>query len=217
MHGSWFPVFACLCALGIRQVKAVNKSGDQISVIEVNGTFGERLVLVSHMVERLQTCHFVFTSVENSSEQCCYNIGGRENDCEKYRKPNGRCLKEGEYIVTIDRRGTLTCNLTIESIGEDSAGHYKSYTADHDLIQHTVVTVIGQGAIGPVFITLTVLGILLLITLMVMAVVYILSRQKHTGQKDKQLSGEEGSAEPLNRLHSIAGLVKFPNPGGDPV
>ena len=59
--------------------------------------------------------------------------------------------------------------------------------------------VIGQGAIGPVFITVTVLAILLLITLTVVAVVYILSRQKHIGQKDEQAASEEGSAQLLNQ------------------
>jgi len=200
MQVSWLHVLACLCALGIRQVKADDESGDQMPAIEVNGTVGERLVLVIH-IERLQTCHFVFTE-ENSSEQCCYNLDGREEDCdisEKYTKPNGRCLEEGKYVVSIDRRGTKTCNLTIESVTESSAGHYKSYTADDDLIQYSIVKVIGQGAIGPVFITVTVLAILLLITLTVVAVVYILSRQKHIGQKDGQAASEEGSAQLLNQ------------------
>jgi len=191
MQDSWFPVLACLCALG--KAKADEESGVWMSETEVNGTFGERLVLVSH-IERLQTCHFVFTE-ENSGEQCCFNVDGREKDCEKY----GGCPKEGKHFVTIDGRGSGTCNLTIESVSDASAGHYKSYTADDDLIQYTVVTVIGQGAIGPATITMIVFFILLFLTLTVRAMVYILSRQKHTGQKDGQSASEEGSAQPLNR------------------
>jgi len=80
-------------------------------------------------------------------------------------------LKEDEYEVTNDGRGTRTCNLTIESVSESSAGVYTSYTADDQSIQECVVKVTGQGSIGPVFgivlVILLVAGIAILVTILV--------------------------------------------------
>ena len=86
-------------------------------------------------------------------------------------------MKEGEYEVANDARGTRTCNLTIESVSESSAGLYRSYTADDVLIQECIVQVTGQGSIGPVFVI--VLVILLVMVVGIAILVTILVHQGH--------------------------------------
>ena len=140
---------------------------------EIEVEIGERLTLISN-VERLQSCHFVFTE-DIGGEQCCYNKEGREEDCEKDKiQGNTKCLMEDEYVVTIDGRGTGTCNLTIESVSEYSAGQYRSYTADDEPIQECVVKVVkvkGEGAQGSVVIVLV--AILLAVTVAVVVTILV--------------------------------------------
>lgn len=185
MQLRWLPVLLCLLTWSSQHVKA-EQSGDwshSCNNNEINVKFGERLNLVSP-VHKLKRCHFVSTD-ENTGEECCYHMKGRTKDCrDKHPKPNGqRCLKEGEYKVTNDARGTRTCNLTIESVGEFSAGLYTSYTADDEPIQECVVKVVKVkeegGAQGSVVIpVIAVLAILLAVTVVV-TVVTILVHQGH--------------------------------------
>jgi len=153
---------------------------------------GERLNLVI-AIDRLETCHFVFTAVGNSGEQCCYFEKGRDEDCtDKLTKPNGGgCLKEEEYNVTNDGRGTGTCSLTIDNFGESSAGNYKSYT-DQQLIQECTVQL--AGALGPVIIgTVLALGSIILVALL-LAAVYV-----HKLKKTKPNNTEYQSAATEDR------------------
>ena len=148
-------------------------NADQMCEGEIEVENGERLILISN-IERLQSCHFVFTE-DIGGEQCCYNKEGREGDCEKDKSQgNTKCLMEDEYVVTIDGRGTGTCNLTIESVSEYSAGHYRSYTADDEPIQECVVKVVkvkGGGAQGSVVIVLV--AILLAVTVAVVVTILV--------------------------------------------
>jgi hypothetical protein len=175
------PFLLCLLTWSSLHVKAdEEQSGDwsySCNKNEINVKFGERLNLVSP-VHRLKRCYFVSTD-ENIGKECCYHLKGRTKDCrDKHPKPNGqRCLKEGEYKVTNDGRGTGTCNLTIESVSEDSAGLYTSYTADDVPIQRCLVKVSGQGPIGPVFVI--VLVILLSMVAGIAILVAILVHQGH--------------------------------------
>ena len=149
-------------------------NADQMCEGEIEVEIGERLTLISN-VERLQSCHFVF---EIGGERCCYNKEGRKEDCEKNtNQVNTKCLMEGEYVVTIDRRGTGTCNLSIESVNEYSAGQYRSYTADDEPIQECVVKVVkvkGEGAQGSVAKpVMAVLAILLAVTVAVVVTILV--------------------------------------------
>ena len=66
--------------------------------------------------------------------------------------------------MTLDDRRTGTCNLTIKSVSGFSAGQYRSYNADDELIQGFVVKVTsgqGQGQIDPSLITVIALAIIL--------------------------------------------------------
>jgi len=190
------PVLLCLLTWSSQHVKAdedaEEEGGDwsfscSRNEFNANGKFGERLTVVSS-VDRLKRCHFVSTD-ENTGEECCYHLEGYSKDCrDTHPKPNGqRCLKEGEYNVTNDARGTGTCNLTIESVSESSAGRYNytSYTADDDLIQWCLVKVKGKGPIPPVDeagggSSATVGIIIVLVILMVMvAGIAILYHQGH--------------------------------------
>jgi len=175
MQLHWLSVLLCLLTWSSQHVKA-EQSGDwshSCNNNEINVKFGERLNLVSP-VHKLQRCHFVSTD-EKTGEECCYHLKGQTKDCrDKHPKPNGqRCLKEGEYKVTNDARGTRTCNLTIESVSESSLGLYTSYTADDVLIQKCLVRVTGQGPNGPVFVIVLVIllallaGIAILVTILV--------------------------------------------------
>ena len=84
-------------------------------------------------VASLERCYFIFTQ-EGSGEQCCYNLAGFGDDCEtseEYKRRNNlKCAKENVEI-TLDSLWSGTCNITIKSVSEDSAGRYKSYEADH--------------------------------------------------------------------------------------
>ena len=168
-------------------------NADQMCEGEIEVEIGERLTLISN-VERLQSCHFVF---EIGGERCCYNKEGREGDCEKDKNQgNTKCLMEDKYVVTIDGRGTGTCNLTIESVSEASAGQYRSYTADHELIQECAVKVKGEGAQGSVAKpVMAVLAILLAVTVAV--VVTILVRRGSI--KFTLVDGKESEREQLAR------------------
>ena len=176
MQLHWLSVLLCLLTWSSQHVKA-EQSKDSCNKNEINVKFGERLNLVSS-VHKLKRCHFVFTD-EKTNEECCYHIKGRTKDCrDKHPKPNGeRCLKEGEYEVANDARGTRTCNLTIESVSESSLGLYTSYTADDVLIQECIVKVTGQESIGPVFVI--VLVILLVMVVGIAILVTILVHQGH--------------------------------------
>jgi len=179
MQLHWLPVLLCLLTWSSQHVKA-EQSGDwsySCNNNEINVKFGERLNLVSP-VHKLQRCHFVSTD-EKTNEECCYHLKGRTKDCrDTHPKPNGqRCLKEGEYEVANDARGTRTCNLTIESVSESSLGLYTSYTADDVLIQKCLVRVTGQGPNGPVLVI--VLVILLVMVAGKAILVTILVHQGH--------------------------------------
>ena len=196
MQDNLLLLLVCMFTSG--QVTAEEESKDFQCDHEFTPKFGERLKLVSH-VERLQTCHFIYTE-ENTGEQCCYNLVGREEDCEtsdKYSKRSStRCHKEGEFLVTVDSRGSGTCNLTIESVSEASAGQYRSYTADHELIQECAVKVKGEGAQGSVAKpVMAVLAILLAVTVAV--VVTILVRRGSI--KFTLVDGKESEREQLAR------------------
>ena len=177
MQDNLLLLLVCMFTSG--QVTAEEESKDFQCDHEFTLKFGEGLKLVSH-VERLQTCHFIYTE-ENTGEQCCYNLVGREEDCEtsdKYSKRSStRCHKEGEFLVTVDSRGSGTCNLTIESVSEASAGQYRSYTADDEPIQECIVKVVkvkGEGAQGSVVIpVLVVLAILLAVTVAVVVTILV--------------------------------------------
>ena len=170
-------------------------SVDQMCKGEIEVEIGERLNLISN-VERLKSCHFVFTE-DIGREQCCYNKEGREGDCEKNKNQgNTKCLMEGKYVVTIDGKGTGTCNLSIESVNEYSAGQYRSYTADDEPIQECIVKVVkvkGGGAQGSVVIV--VVAILLAVTVAV--VVTILVRRGSI--KFTLVDGKESEREQLAR------------------
>ena len=192
MEGSKF-LLVCVFTWISNQVNA-----DQMCEGEIEVEIGERLTLISN-VERLKSCHFVFTE-DIGGEQCCYNKEGREGDCEKNKNQgNTKCLMEDEYVVTIDGRGTGTCNLTIESVSEYSAGQYRSYTADDELIQECVVKVVkvkGEGAQGSVAKpVMAVLAILLAVTVAV--VVTILVRRGSI--KFTLVDGKESEREQLAR------------------
>ena len=192
MEGSKF-LLICVFTWISNQVNA-----DQMCEGEIEVEIGERLTLISN-VERLQSCHFVFTE-DIGREQCCYNKEGREEDCEKDKiQGNTKCLMEDEYVVTIDGRGTGTCNLTIESVSEYSAGHYRSYTADDEPIQECIVKVVkvkGEGAQGSVAKpVMAVLAILLAVTVAV--VVTILVRRGSI--KFTLVDGKESEREQLAR------------------
>ena len=157
MQSYWLLILVCLFAMSPVQVKT-----DEESENEIEGVLGGKLTLVSN-VDRFKRCHFVFTE-ENGSEQCCYHLKDWADDCtDNYAKPNGkRCLKEEEYVMTLDDRRTGTCNLTIESVSGFSAGQYKSYNADDELIQGFVVKVTsGQGQIDSSLIPVIVLAMIL--------------------------------------------------------
>lgn len=193
MQLNLLPVLLCLLTWSSQHVKADEEEGKDWSYscskneFNANGNFGERLTVVSP-VDRLKRCHFVSTD-ENTGEECCYHLKGHSKDCrDTHPKPNGqRCLKEGEYNVTNDARGTGTCNLTIESVSESSAGlyNYTSYTADDDLIQSCLVKVSGQGQIDPVLMIVSV------ILMVMVAVIIILVHQGHIKlEHDGKLSFE---------------------------
>jgi len=133
---------------------------------------GGHLSMVSR-VESLERCYFVLTQ-ENSGEQCCYNLDGFSDDCEKSedykRRNNTKCAKENVEI-RLDSEVSGTCNLTIKSVSENSAGRYKSYEADHTaLAEEFCVIVSGQKeeTSVPIFITLAVvLAVVAIIVLLV--------------------------------------------------
>ena len=66
--------------------------------------------------------------------------------------------------MTLDDRRTGTCNLTIESVSGLSAGQYKSYNADDELIQGFVLKVTsGQGHLDPSLIIVITLALLIIV------------------------------------------------------
>jgi len=170
MHRKWF-VLVCLLTWSTRQVN----SDKEMCNSEMKGVIGESLILVTHWPHRVKRCHIVFTE-ENRGDQCCYHLKGKGEDCAKYTKRNGsRCLKKGEYNMTCDGRGTETCNLTIESFSENSAGQYRILTADDEHKHCYDVKVTGQGPIGPVTVTVTVLVVFTLLAILFA----IFIRQRH--------------------------------------
>ena len=100
----------------------------EIEKKECTAKIGEKVNLFSPC-ERLERCHYVFIA-ENTGEQCCYNTEGKDQDCETSESTGSSCLKEGEYKMTNDGRETGTCNLTIDSLSEASAGRYRILSAD---------------------------------------------------------------------------------------
>jgi len=179
-----FLYLVCVFTLG--HANADEETGDSECPKEI--VIGERLSLVT-LIDRLETCHFVFTAVGKSSEQCCYFQKGRDEDCtDKLTKPNGKeCLQEGEYNVTNDGRGTGTCSLTIDNVSEATAGNYKSYT-DRQLIQECTVEL--AGALDPVLIGIVLaLGSIILVAIL-LAAVYV-----HLHKKTRPNSARYQSAE----------------------
>ena len=164
--------------LATHQVKADEENGDQVCKIE---EIGGKHILVSP-IDRLKNCYAVV------DERCCYHKEGREKDCNKYTNQNGmKCLmKESEFVVTVDSRGTGTCNLTTESSSGFPGGNYKALTADGFLIQECVVKEKqqkGSGTEGGK--TGAIVGgvaALILITAAVVAAIYI--RKRCMAQKE---------------------------------
>jgi len=136
-----------------------SKDGD---TSDINAMQGRSLLLTSE-VDFSERCYFVFTpesgrvskslqseSLESSSYQCCYNMPGSDDDCEEYERRGDdlKCLKENvDYVMKLDseeleRPGT--CNLTIKSVSENSAGRYKSFEADHTALRVFRVKVAGS-------------------------------------------------------------------------
>ena len=173
MHCFCFVLVYILFTWGARHANAYEEPEDPKCNSEIKGVIGESLNIVTHWPYRVKRCHVVFTE-ENSGEQCCYHLKGKEEDCVKYTKRiDSKCLKEGEYNMTCDGRGTKTCNLTIESVSENSAGLYRILTADDEHEHCYDVKVTGQGPIGPVTVTV-------LVVLTMLAILFaIFVRQRH--------------------------------------
>ena len=68
MEGSKF-LLICVFTWISNQVNADKRSADQMCEGEIEVEIGERLNLISN-VERLKSCHFVFTE-DIGREQCC--------------------------------------------------------------------------------------------------------------------------------------------------
>lgn len=122
-----------------------SKDGDNSEITIMQG----RNNVLKSEVDFSERCYYVFTP-KSSSYQCCYNMAGSDDDCEEYqrRRDNLKCLKENvDYVMTLDsekleRPGT--CNLTIISVSENSAGTYESFEADHTALQVFQVKVAGS-------------------------------------------------------------------------
>ena len=173
-RGLWI-LLLFVFTLSPHQVKADEENGDELCKIE---EIGGKHILVSP-IDQLKNCHAVV------DEQCCFHKEGREKDCNKYTNQNGRkCLmKENEFVVTVDSRGTGTCNLTTESSSGFPAGKYKAFTADGFLIQECVVKEKQQKTEGGK--TGAIVGgaaALVLITAAVVAAIYI--RKRCMAQKE---------------------------------
>merc|ERR1712130_978656 len=105
--------------------------------------------------------------------------------------------------MTNNGRGTGTCNLTIESVSEASAGNYTILSADDRVIQECVVTVSGEissgGGIGPV------VGFLVaaLIAVGLGIAIFVLWKKRgfpQLGNQDEESGGEEGQGTLLKLL-----------------
>lgn len=167
-----------ICFTSEAKADEARQDWDCINDSAIMSMQGGHLSMMSR-VESLERCYFVLTQ-ENSGEQCCYNLDGFSDDCEKSedykRRNNTKCAKENVEIK-LDSEVSGTCNLTIKSVSENSAGRYKSYEADHTgLAQEFCVIVSGQIEEGVSVAVLLTVAILLTLALALAVPVVFLRR-----------------------------------------
>ena len=149
----------------------VKSDGDCRNKKDVTVEEGEELKLISS-IEPLKRCYFVFT--DDSSDQCCFNRKGSNEDCEtsnKYKPRNSTQCPE--YVLTVDSLDTETCTLTIKRAHEAAAGYYKIFDQNHHPIRECSVEVIASGGW-----TGTITGIIIAVLLFVTGAGYVAWRRK---------------------------------------
>jgi len=143
----------------------VKSDGDCRNKKDVTVEEGEELKLISS-IEPLKRCYFVFT--DDSSNQCCFNRKGSNEDCETSKKYNSRNSTQcPEYALIVDSLDTETCTLTIKRANETVTGDYKIFDQNHKPIRECFVTVIAGGGVS-------LNGLIVALVLAVLAVVLVI-------------------------------------------
>jgi len=161
----------CFFLFVTRHVKSDEGSGDCRNKKDVTIKKGEELKLISS-IEPLKRCYFVFTD-NYSSNQCCYNRKGSDEDCETSNKYKpGNSTQCPEYDLIVDSLDTETCTLIIKNVGEAVAGDYKIFDQEDMPLRECIVIVIAGGGTG------TIIGFIAALLLFVLGLGFLAWRRK---------------------------------------